>query len=189
MAYTAGKLSQLSLGGTTRLYVYDAGADSMADVGAVGYFNNLDDSLNLMNEDVILAMCADGDAFFRVASAVANSATSSAGSVTTQVMTPAAQYRGVIGSASASISVGITEIGTGTGTAFTGPTPFAGARLTVTQIGTATGGRTIGVSSSGVTLGNSLVTITMNGQGQSVSLLGVSATRWVVTNLDGATLS
>lgn len=189
MAYTAGKLAQLSLGGTTRLYVYDAQSDSMATVAAIGYFNNKDDTLNLGSEDVILAMCTDGDCFLRVASAVANSATSSAGSVTTQLLMPAAMYNGVVGSASAAISVGITEIGTGTATAFTGPTPYAGAVLTVTQIGTATGGRSIGVSSSGVTLGNSLTSILLNGQGQSVTLLGVSATRWVVTNNSGGTLS
>lgn len=189
MAYTSGKLALLALGSTHRIYVYDAQSDSMADVSAVGYFNNKDDTINLMSEDVILALCTDGDVFLRVASAVANSATSSAGSVTTQLMTPAAMYRGSVGSASASISVGITEIGTGTATAFTGPTPFAGARLTVTQIGTATGGRTLGVSSSGVTLGNALVTITFTGQGQSVSLLGVSATRWVIENAAGVTFS
>ena len=183
MAYTAGKLSLLSQGGTHRRYVYDAQSDSMATVAAAGYFNNDDDSLKLISEDTILCLCSDGDMELRFASE------GTAGAITTQMMTQAfGPWNGVIGSASAAISVGLTEIGTGTGTAFTLPTPYIGALVTLMQTGTATGGRTVAVSSSGVTLSAAgLTTLTLLGQGENAQLLGISATRWVLTNAYMAT--
>lgn len=183
MAFTAGKLALIALGNTNRVYIYDAQGDTIATVAAAGYFDNTNNTLNLLNEDIILALCSDGDAWFRYSSV-------SSGAVTlTMISAGCGPDRGVIGSASAAISVGMTELGTGTGTSFTGPTPYPGARLTISQGGTATGGKTVAVSSSGVTYVGGLTTITFNGQGQAVDMIGVSATRWRLLSNSGATFS
>lgn len=183
MAYTAGKLALIALGNTSRVYIYDAGSDTIATVAAAGYFDNAASTLNLLNEDIILALCADGDAWFRFLSV-------SSGAVTLGMISAGqGPDRGVIGSASAAISVGLTELGTGTGTSFVGPTPYPGARLIVSQGGTATGGKALAVSSSGVTITGGLTTVTFTGQGQSIDLIGVSATRWRLISNGGTTLS
>lgn len=180
MAYTAGNLSLRPGAPGELFYYYDAGSDTMATVAVAGYFNNTDDNLNLAVDDCIFCQCTDGDLWVRV-SAI------SSGSVTVQAMSLDGPWHGVIGSVSASITVpGITELGTGTATAHSlGGAPYIGAKVTITKSGTATGGVTIVTNATTVTIdaaGDR--TITMNGKGQSVTLLGVSTTRWVVVAND-----
>lgn len=183
MAYTAGNLAQIASGANGSLiFYYDAGSDSMATVAASGYFNNSDDALNLTVDDVILAQCTDGDMWLRVSAL-------SSGSVTTQSMSFEGPWNGVLATAAA-LSVGITELGTGTGTAWTLPTPYAGAKVTVVQSGTLV--RTITTDATGVTLdsvGNTILTFTVD-EGEATQFLGISATRWVlIANSADAVLS
>ena len=102
------------------------------------------------------------------------------------MMDPApARYMGVIGSASAAIEVpGITEIASGTASAFVlGAVPYLGAIVSVHYSGSASTGRSIITSSAGVTVNNAGDrTITLTSEGDNVTLLGVSATRWHVLN-------
>lgn len=185
MAYTSGNL-HLRAGAPGNLsYYYDAGSDSMATVAASGYFNNSDDDLNLVADDLIFCQCTDGDMWLKV-SAV------SSGAVTTQLVSGEGPWNGVAGSASGSITVpGITELGTGTASAHVlGSAPSAGAKVTVTQTGTATTGITVVTDATGVTVdGAGSRTITLTGQGQGFDLLGVSTTRWAIVGGSGYTLS
>lgn len=100
--------------------------------------------------------------------------------------------RDSVGSASGSISVpGHTEIGTGTATAFVlSAAPYVGALVSVYQGGTATGGRTVVTDATGVTIdakGNR--TITLDAQGDSVLMVGISTTRWQILASTGLTFS
>lgn len=102
------------------------------------------------------------------------------------------RYMGVIGSASAEIEApSVTEIASGTGSAFAlSAAPYLGARTTIVHTGTATAGKTVVTNASGVTINNQADrTITFNGEGDSVTLLGVSATRWVIESSRGVTFS
>ncbi len=102
------------------------------------------------------------------------------------------RYMGSTGSASGSIEVpGVTEIASGTGSAFVlGAAPYLGARVDLIHTGSATAGRTIVTNATTVTLNpQGDRTITFTGEGDFVSLLGVSATRWVVMTSRGATFS
>lgn len=101
-------------------------------------------------------------------------------------------YRGVVGSASGSIEApGLSELGSGTGSAFVlSAAPYLGARVKVVHTGSATAGRTIVTNSTSVTLNNQGDrTITFTGEGDHVTLFGVSTTRWVIENSRGATFS
>jgi hypothetical protein len=112
--------------------------------------------------------------------------------MTTQVMfdpSPSA-YIGVIGSASASITVpGITEIGTGTASAFVlSAAPYLGARVDIYNAGSATAGVTVVTDSTSVTLnGQGDRTVTFLAEGNAISLFGVSTTRWHIMSNTGAT--
>src|SRR5688572_2492741 len=93
------------------------------------------------------------------------------------------RYMGVIGSASAAIEApGITELGSGTGSAFVlSAAPFFGARVTITHTGSATSGRSVITDSTSVTINNQGDrTITFDEEGDYVDLLGVSTTRWSI---------
>lgn len=183
MAFDTAKFSLIGHGRGNKYYLHDAGSDSMATVATAGYFNNTDDNLNLAADDVILSICSDGDMWHRV-SAV------SSGSVTTQPMSGEGPWRGVVGSASAALSVGVNEIGTGTATAFTLPTPYVGARMRVFQAGSATGGISVATDATTVTLnGQGDRTITFDAEGDNVSLLGVSTTRWAILGGSGVAFS
>lgn len=176
MAYIAGTLVNVYSGPLgDGFYLHDAGSDSMATVAASGYFNNNDDDLNLGADDVIHSKCGDGDIWHRV-SAI------SSGVVTTQAMSNEGPWNGVTGTASGEITVpGITEIGTGTGSAFIlSAAPHIGAKVTIVNMGTATAGVSVITNATGVTLnGAGDRTITFNIKGTNVTLIGVSTTRWV----------
>ena len=203
MAYDSTKLALIGRIYTNSFYIYDAGSDTIATVSGAGYIDNDDSGIKLKSGDNVLALCSDGIGWLEYGSESAGAVTLTVVATPTGLASAVTGYvttanlrgviygtdNGVIGSASAAISAGLTEIGTGTGTAFTLPTPSLGAYVQVAQGGTATGGRTFAVSSSGVTLPGGLTTITINGQGQGFALYGASATRWRLLNLDGGTLS
>ena len=90
MAYTAGGLSQLNAVNGFGLYRYDS-LDTVDEVGAAGYFNNLDDDLRLAIGDIIMAFdwatavgvggTLSGAKSYVVTNVIANDAASSAGAV------------------------------------------------------------------------------------------------------------
>ena len=88
MAYTAGNLAQLSDANGYGLYRYDT-TDATDVVEDAGYFNNLDDNLDLRIGDVILAFTwttvrtgtlSEAKSFV-VTNVIANDAAASAGAV------------------------------------------------------------------------------------------------------------
>ena len=93
MAYTAGNLFALVNAPPGRgLYRYDTTDDVDTDVEVAGYFNNLDDNLNLQIGDLIMVLSWDNTPFaagnvvqagmqFVVTNVIANDAASSAGNV------------------------------------------------------------------------------------------------------------
>ena len=89
MAYTAGGLSQISSVNGFGLYRYDS-LDDVDLVEDAGYFNNLDDSLNLAIGDVIFAFdwttavrtgTLNAVKAFVVTNVISNDAAASAGAV------------------------------------------------------------------------------------------------------------
>ncbi len=184
MAFTAANLHLVASGAPGDLtYKYDAGADTMATVAASGYFNNTDDDQALVADDRILCDCSDGNMWLKVASI-------SSGAVTTQFAGGDLPHNGVAGSASAALSMGYTEIGTGTASAFSLPTPYAGARVSVFKAGSATAGESFITDATGVSLnGQADRTITIDGEGDNFELAGVSATQWRVASGSGLVFS
>lgn len=177
MAFSASALVLMASAGPHRMYYYST-SDTMAQVAASTYINNPDDAQALKSGDVIHVFASDGNALFQWSSG-------GTGDIALKMVSTAwGQDNGVIGTASAALSFGITEIGTGTATAFALPTPVVGGIVTVTNAGTATG-KTVAVSSSGVTIGGGLTTITLGAGGIAVSLLAVSTTRWRVVSGGG----
>jgi len=82
MAFIEGNLNGTAAGqGLWTIYNYNNTADTLATMNTAGYFNNTDDNLNLLVDDVIKAKGSDGVAEM-VVTAV------SAGSVTTVFETP-----------------------------------------------------------------------------------------------------
>ena len=89
MAYTAGNLAQLSDANGYGLYRYDT-TDLTDVVEDAGYFNNLDDNLDLRIGDIIFAFTwatavrtgtLDDAKAFVVTNVIANDAAASAGAV------------------------------------------------------------------------------------------------------------
>lgn len=175
MAYTAGNLHLLSGGAPGRYtYEYDASSDSMATVAASGYFNNTDDALNLVVGDKIAASCSDGEVVLRVESL-------SSGAVTTTPIGGDGPYNGDVSAANATLAFGFSEIGSGTGSTFTLPTPVVGGKVRVQVTGTATETREVVTSATGVTLNaQGDRTIPLDAETQWVDLLAVSTTRWAI---------
>ena len=201
MAYTAGSL-HLRAGAPGDLsYTYDAGSDTMATVLASGYFNNGDDNLNLVADDLVWCQCTDGNLWMRVKAV-------DSGSVVT------CEYAGgdlpiqtfATGTAAALnlLKVGYYEVGTSIATATRNvlPTPYAGAAVMVRRVdsgtqlltfeaGACASGISLGASDSalaggtGVTydsVGNRLIQLTYEGDGFHV--VGTSSTRWRLYNLE-----
>lgn len=180
MAYTAGKL-HLSAGAPGKLtYFYDAQSDTMAQVAVSGYFNNSDDVLALAVDDIIFAVCADGDVFLRVVSL-------SSGAVTTVPVAGSSPHNGTVGASSGSaLSVGDSEIGTGTASSYVAPAPVIGAEFSVVQTGTATAGLTIaGSATTTVFTAAGATILTLTGQGAYVRAKAISATRYRIIGIGG----
>lgn len=183
MAFDSSNLVLLASGPNGQLlYAYEAGSDSMATVAAAGYFNNSDDDLNLTVNDKIEAACSDGDVTLRVESL-------SSGSVTT---TPLGDgpYRGDVSAANATLAFGFSEIGSGTGSTFTLPTPVVGAKVRVQYNGTATAVREVVTSATGVTINaQGDRTIPLDSEGHWIELKAVSTTRWAILGGNYGTLA
>ena len=92
--------------------------------------------------------------------------------------------------ASASLDYGLYEIGTGTATTWTLPAPREGAVFAMIAGSTSTATKTLVTNSTGVTLNvEGDRTVTFNGEGDSILLVGRSSTRWQVLALNSVTLS
>ena len=195
MAFVAANL-HLRAGAPGDLsYAFDAVADSMATVLAVGYFNNADDNLNLTAEDMIWCQCGDGNMWLRVSSVAAG------GAVTTQfaggnlpIRTPAT------GTAveRASLLVGFYEIGSATAAGdctasrYVLPTPYPGAEVIVRRTDSGTlarhfdaGGSDTAAGETGPVfdnVGNRRIELKTEGEGFHV--VGSSTTRWRLRALE-----
>ena len=169
-------------------YTYDAGSDTLATVMAVGYFNNTDDDINLVAEDLLWVQATDGNAWVRVSSV-------SSGSVTTQfaggnlpIRTP------TTGSAvgHATLLVGFYEIGSATAAGdctasrYVLPTPFAGAEVQVIRTDSGTIARHFDCATGATAtvfdnVGNRRIELKTEGDGFHVVASG--STRWRLRSL------
>ena len=185
MAYTAGTLHLRAGAPGDLTYTHDAGSDSMATVLTAGYFNNTDDDLNFVAEDLIWSQCTDGNFWHRV-SAI------SSGSVTTQfaggnlpIRTPAT---GTAAAHGADMVVGQYEIGSAIATAsrLILPIPYPGAEILVrkTDSGTMTffldaGGSATAALGTSITydsVGNRRFVLQQ--EGEMFHVVGSSTSRW-----------
>ncbi len=164
------------------IYKYDAGSDTMATVIANGFFNNVDDAINLTVDDRIYCDCTDGNMVLKV------SAISAAGVVTTQfaggnlpILTAAT---GTDATLSAALGIGFLEFGTSisTATRYVLPTPYAGAEVIARRIDSGTQPMEFDAGGSGATsivfdnFGNRR--ITSRYEGESFHVVASAATRW-----------
>lgn len=190
MAYTAGNLHLRAGAPGDLTYTYDAGSDAMATVAAAGYFNNTDDDLALVADDLIWCQCTDGNLWLRV-SAV------SSGSVTTQfaggnlpINTPATGTAVALGAA---MVVGRYEIGTSisTATRLALPVPYPGAEVLVVKVDSGTqvmhidaGGSASAAAGTSIVYnakGDRRFRLTYDGEGFHV--VGSSTSRWRIMNM------
>lgn len=185
MAYTAGSLHLRAGAPGDLMYKYDAGDDTMATVVASGYFNNTDDNLALVVDDLIFADCTDGTMLLKV-SAV------SSGTVTTQRIDgnlPIQTWAtGTGAAADQALSVGFYEIGTSIATATAGwlPVPYPGAEVVFRKIGSGTQLMEIdaGSGATAITFDGTNRRITLGYEGDGFHLVGSSTTRWRIMNLN-----
>ncbi len=193
MAYTAGNL-HLRAGAPGDLsYNYDAGSDSLATVIAAGYFNNADDDLNLTADDLVWVQANDGNMWLRVSSIDSGSA------VTTQFaggnLPVRAAATGTVAER-ATLEVGYTEIGSATtggdctASRYILPTPYAGAEIKVSRSDSGTLARHF--DAGGSATGETGVTYNAQGErrielkreGEGFHVVGISASRWQIQNLN-----
>jgi hypothetical protein len=190
MAYTAGNL-HLRAGAVGNVtYTYNAtttgASDTLAELLIAGYFNNTDDDLNLAVDDVIFVRATDGYMTTVVSDVTAGSVTLQFAGGTLPPQTPST---GTFADASiARLLVGHYEIASAVSTAshYFLPTPYPGAEVLVRRDSSQEtaehydcGGATT------VTLdarGNRRILLTH--EGESFHVVGVSATRWRIMNLD-----
>ena len=188
MAYTAGNL-HLRAGAPGDLsYTFDAVADTMTTVLAVGYFNNTDDDLNLTVDDLIWCQCGDGNMWLRVASISSGSVTTEFAGGNMPVGTPATGTVDEI--LSAAVTMGHYEIGSdfSTATRYVLPTPYPGAEVMFRRVGSALGTVTMGVDAGG----SGATAVVFDGansrrfgfiyEGEYFHAVGVSTTRWRILN-------
>jgi len=203
MAFTNANLHLRAGAPGDLTYTYDAAADTMAAVAAVGFFNNTDDDTNFFAEDLIWCQCTDGNMWLRVASV-------SSGSVTTQhaggnlplgVLATNTNTATTAVGASAELSAVlktsmIIEDGSSHSSAsrYVLPTPYAGAEIIVRRddsgsaLHTYDAGGSAGTdenAGTGVTydsVGNRRFTIQRESEGFHV--VGVSTTRWRIQSMN-----
>jgi len=187
MAYTAGNLHLRAGAPGDLTYTYDAGDDTMATVAASGYFNNSDDDLNLVADDLIWCQCTDGNMWLRV-SAV------SSGTVTTQYaggnLPIETAATGTEAALSDTLGVGFMEVGTSISTAsrYVLPTPYPGAEFQVRKVDSGTQLFEFDAGGSGATaitydsVGNRRITLQTEGEGFHV--VGSSTSRWRLRGLE-----
>lgn len=186
MAYTAGNLHLRAGAPGDLTYTYDAGSDTMATVAAAGYFNNSDDDLNLVADDLIWCQCTDGNMWLRVGSV-------SSGSVTTQFaggnLPIETAATGTEAALSDTLGVGFMEVGTSisTATRYVLPTPYPGAEFIARKVDSGTQLFEFDAGGSGATgitydsVGNRRITLQSEGEGFHV--IGSSTTRWRLYSL------
>lgn len=186
MAYTAGNLHLRAGAPGDLTYTYDATSDTLATVVAAGYFNNDDDDLNMVADDLIFVQATDGNCWLRV-SAV------SSGSVTTQFAGGNLPIQSMpatgtaVALAAAMAGVGQYEIGTsiGTATRFALPTPYPGLEIRVQKMDSGSEIFAFDAGGSGATaiyIGNATISqqrrIQLQTEGDMFHVVGVSTTRY-----------
>jgi len=180
MAYTAGNLHLRSGAPADLVYNYDAGSDALATVLVAGYFNNSDDDLNLVADDMIWVRATDGNAWFRVASVSSGSVTLEFAGGNLPIQTFAT---GTVASVN-KLLVGYYDCGTAiaTATRMELPTPYPGAEVYVTKADSGTAGIEFTAGSATTMVFNNLNDreTTLYMQGDYFHCVGSSATRWRV---------
>ena len=187
MSYTAGNLHLRAGAPADLTYTYDAGADTLATVLVAGYFNNSDDNLNLVADDLIFIKGNDGNCWTRV-SAV------SSGSVTLQWTGGTLPVRTAstgTGDASRAIDLesGIYAIASDvcTATHYVLAVPYPGAEIKVYKDASMVTKMVFDAGASdgtGITFDNrGTREITLVTEGDGFHVLGQSATRWQITQL------
>ena len=191
MAFTSASL-HLRAGAPGDLsYTYDAttngASDALAEILVAGYFNNNDDDLNLVVDDMIFCRCTDGNMTV-IVSAI------SSGSVTCQFAggnLPTTQSQGSgTGACDARLLVGAYELtsatGEGTSSHWFLPTPYPGAEVSVRMDASMTAARHFDCGgATTVTLdarGNRRIKLAV--EGESFHVIGVSTTRWRIKDLE-----
>jgi hypothetical protein len=170
----------------------------MAQVLVVGYFNNKDDNLNLVVEDLIYCQCTDGNMWVKVAIAVA-----ATGIITCQFAggnLPINTWATGTAAGDFGMKAGFYEVGTtiATGTRGVLPVPYPGAEVKVIKIGSGTesfafdaGGSasnqswvdgTVG-GGTGVTYDGTNRRIILRFEGENFHVVGSSTSRWRVYGL------
>jgi len=187
MAYTAGNLHLRAGAPGDLTYTYDAGSDTLATVATAGYFNNSDDNLALVVDDLIWVQANDGNAWFRVSALSSGSVTLQFAGGNLPVGTPAT---GTSVKIAAAWAVGQYEIGTSVATAtrYILPTPYAGAEVLVKKVGSGTQVMQIDAGGSGATgvtydaIGNRKFTLKY--ETEMFHVIGTSASRWRIQALN-----
>ena len=189
MAFVAANL-HLRAGAPGDLsYAFDAVADSMATVLAVGYFNNADDDINLVAEDKIWCQCGDGNMWVRVSSVASD------GAVTTEfaggnLPLPTAAATGTDAGTLVTLLVGHYEVGSQISTAsrYVLPVVYAGAEVIVRKDGSGSMIFEFDAGGSGAT-GVSYNTaahrrISLQSEADGFHVVGVSSTRWRIYSMN-----
>ncbi len=187
MAYTAGNLHLRAAAPGEQTYIYNAttngASDTLAEILIAGYFNNSDDDLNLVVDDMIHCRATDGNMMVRV-SAV------SSGSVTCQFaggnLPPQTPSTGTGGS-DARLLVGDYEIASSLSTAthYMLPTPYPGAevRVNIQSSGTEILHFDCGGATNVVFNARGDRRIRLLEDGEFFHVVGVSTTRWRIAGI------
>lgn len=193
MAFTASNL-HLRAGAPGALTYYYTTSDTMAQVIASGYFQNVTYLTKLVAGDVIYVVAADGYMWVKV------SAVTAAGAVTVQFAggnLPIQTYATGTEAALAKGLVGYYEFGTSiaTATRVVLPTPYPGAQFMARKIGSGTqavefdaGASASGVSDgsgggTGVTYDGTRRRVTFKAETEGFHAVGSSTSRWRIQQL------
>ncbi len=185
MAFTNANLHLRAGAPGDLTYTYDAGSDSMGTVIAVGYFNNSDDDLALVVDDLIRCNCSDGNMWLQVSSI-------SSGAVTTQYaggnlpVGTLSTNTGTVSSAELAnlITVGLYEEGTlhSTASRYALAAPYPGAEVIIRRDNSASLVHVFDAGDSGATgvtfdsVGNRRISLST--EGDFFHVVAVSTTRW-----------
>lgn len=171
-------------------YTYDAGSDTLATVLTAGYFNNSDDDLNLVVDDLMFIQAADGNCWARVSALSSGSVTLQFAGGNLPIQTPGTGTA----VANATLVVGFYELGSATAAGdctasrYVLPTPYPGAEVQVRRTDSGTLARHFDAGGSGATgitfdnVGNRRIELKREGEGFHV--VGTSTTRWRIRQLD-----
>ena len=187
MAYTAGSLHLRAGAPGDLMYTYDAGSDTMFTVATAGYFNNTDDDLNLVVEDLIFCDCTDGNMWLRVTSISSGSVTCQYAGGDLPTLAPATDTDATLGGGFT--TAGYAEYGTslnGTATRFVLPTPYKGCVVHVQKVDAGTQECEFDAGGSGatsITYDGSNRRILLKNEGEGFRVRATSATRWRIEHL------